>query len=134
MMFETAAQAQVFLTMMYAGLLVGLGYDVLRAVRRATAANAWWTGCLDLLFWIGAALVVSAALALGSQEGFRFYALVGCACGVVLYLLGISLLLREMLGMLARLTRWLGQSKLANWLRRQIKAIGKKAKDAAPPQ
>ncbi len=94
MMFETIGQAQVFLTMVYAGLTVGLVYDVLRMLRHLTGARMWWTAVLDLLFWLGAGIIVAVALALGGEQSVRLYALGGCACGFVLYLLGISRVLR----------------------------------------
>lgn len=94
MMFETIGQAGVFLAMVYAGLLIGLVYDGLRLLRRLLNAGPLLTALLDLLFWLGAGVVAAVALALRSEEALRLYALGGCAAGMVLYLLGISRVLR----------------------------------------
>ncbi len=94
MMFETVGQSSIFLAMMYAGLCVGLLYDGLRMVRRLLAANALVTAFFDLLFWLAAAAVAAVALALRGEGALRFYSLAGCASGMVLYLLGISRVLR----------------------------------------
>jgi spore cortex biosynthesis protein YabQ len=102
MMFETVGQAGVFLAMVYAGLLVGLMYDGLRLLRRLLLANAWVTALLDLIFWLGAGAVTAVALALRGEGALRLYALAGCASGAVLYLLGISRLLRALGQALAR--------------------------------
>jgi len=94
MMFETVGQAGVFLAMVYAGLIVGLLYDGARLARRLLPTSAVITGIVDLLFWLAAGAVVSVALALRGEDSVRLYALGGCAAGVVLYLLGISRVLR----------------------------------------
>jgi spore cortex biosynthesis protein YabQ len=103
MLFETSGQAGAFLAMVYAGLLMGLGYDLLRALRRALRAGSLCTGLLDLCFWLGAALVAAATLAARGEGGLRLYALGGCACGIALYLAGIS----RVLWALWRAAAWL---------------------------
>ncbi len=53
---------------------------------------------MDLLFWLGAGGVTAVALALSGEEALRLYVLLGCGCGAVLYLLGVS----RVLGALGR--------------------------------
>ncbi len=110
MMFESVGQAGVFLAMMYAGLLIGLVYDGLRMLRLLLHAGRLLTALLDLLFWLGAGAVVAAALALRSEGALRLYALGGCAAGVVIYLLGISRVLRAAGQALARAYRRVEES------------------------
>ena len=110
MMFETVGQAGIFLAMVYAGLVVGLLYDGARLARRLLAAGTVITGIVDLLFWLGAGAVVSVALALRGEDAVRLYALAGCACGAVLYLLGISRALRAVGQAVARAYRRVEES------------------------
>jgi len=137
MMFETVGQAGVFLAMVYAGLIVGLVYDGARLSRRVLAANATVTALLDLLFWLVAGGVVSVALAFRGEDSVRLYALGGCASGVVLYLLGISRVLRAMGQAAARAYRRVEESP--KWqakaeqrrLRQQNKQQNKRGKKTA---
>lgn len=92
-MFEATRQGGVFLTMVYAGLLCGVCYDILRALRRITGAGRIVTGMLDLVFWLGAAALCAYTLLHISREPLRLYALLGCAGGMLLYLFGVSELL-----------------------------------------
>lgn len=94
MMFETTGQANIFLAMVYAGLAVGVCYDLLRLLRRLLKARRLLTGALDLLFWVGASGCAAWMLAVSGEGSLRVYALMGCASGLVLYLLGLSALMQ----------------------------------------
>lgn len=76
--------------MVYAGLLCGVGYDILRVLRRMLGAGRIATAIVDLLFWLGAALVCTITLIRISHESLRLYALLGYVCGMLLYLAGVS--------------------------------------------
>ena len=89
-MFETTRQGGVFLTMVYAGLLCGVAYDILRLVRRMTHAGRMASAAVDLLFWLLAGGVSAYTLFRISNEPVRLYALLGALCGMLLYLAGMS--------------------------------------------
>lgn len=92
-MFEATRQGGVFLTMVYAGLLCGVLYDILRIARRVLCAGRMLSAVLDILFWIGAAGICAVALFHTIREPVRMYAMLGAACGMMLYLMGVSELL-----------------------------------------
>ena len=110
MFFETSGQCWAFLTMVYAGLLLGAWYDALRFVRRITHAKKWGTVLLDILFWLVAAVWVSVALAYSAPGGLRGYALVGLAVGGLIYWWGLGQVVHFMLRWLMKITRRLTRS------------------------
>ena len=89
-MFETTRQGGVFLTMVYAGLLCGVAYDILRLIRRMTKAGRIASAVADLLFWLLTGGVCAYTLFRISHESVRLYALLGALCGMLLYLAGMS--------------------------------------------
>ena len=63
-MLWEANQAQVFLAMVYAGLAMGVCYDLLRLLRLLLRAGPVLTALFDLLFWLLAAALAACAAAL----------------------------------------------------------------------
>ena len=84
-MFQRAAQAEVFLATVYAGLAAGVAYDMLRLMRRFLRAGKLITAILDIVFWVIAAGMVAVAAALSGEEGLRFYLILGMLCGMLLW-------------------------------------------------
>lgn len=76
--------------MIGAGLLVGAWYALLAALRKLFDAGFLLTLMMDVLFGIGAALILSAALMLGNYGSLRFYELLGAVLGIVLFALGTA--------------------------------------------
>ena len=70
-------QARAFGLAVCAGVACALVYGALRCVRRAVHAGAVATGLFDLIFWVIAAAVTSAAGAVSGVEGLRLYMLLG---------------------------------------------------------
>ena len=62
MLFATIGQWKVFVAMMVAGLLVGLVYDLLAALRRLLRAGPLLSLCADLAFGLLSALLLGGAL------------------------------------------------------------------------
>lgn len=91
-MFEATRQGGVFLAMVYAGLLCGVIYDVLRAIRRMTHAGRLGGAALDLIFWLSAAAICAGTLLRISHEPVRPFALLGALAGMLVYLAGVSAL------------------------------------------
>ena len=106
MLFHTVGQAQVFLGMLYAGLLIGAWYDGLGFVRRVLQAGPWLTACLDVVFSLGAGYCLIAFLLLTNFGEMRLFCLLGALCGAILYVLTLRQLLR---GFVVRPCRALGR-------------------------
>ena len=94
MLFHTAGQARVFLSMLYSGLLIGLWYDALGLIRRALFAGRLLTAALDFVFGAGAALILAAFMLLVNYGEMRVYCLLGASCGAVLYAFTLRKLFR----------------------------------------
>ena len=74
MLFATIGQWKVFVAMMAAGLLVGLVYDLLAALRRLLRAGPLLSLCADLAFGLAAALVLGGALTFANYGQMPFSA------------------------------------------------------------
>ena len=119
---DTAAQALTFLRCVGLGAALGLGYDVLRALRRSLGWR-WLAFLLDLLFWAAATvLLFTAALA---WEAGRVRLYLGCALllGGGTYLLSLS---RLVLPALLAACAWVG--RLTLWLLRPARRLGRGTK------
>ena len=88
MLFATIGQWKVFVAMMVAGLLVGLVYDLLAALRRLLCAGPLLSLCADLAFGLAAALVLGGALTFANYGQARLFAFLGAGAGIALYALG----------------------------------------------
>lgn len=119
-MREAARQGGVFLAMLYGGLAAGIVYDLARGVRRLLHAGPVLTGVLDLLFGVLACLPAALLVAAFSREGLRAYMLLGMACGLLLYLAGVSRLLRFLGRTLCGAVRRLARTRAGAWLRRVV--------------
>lgn len=84
-MFSKAAQAEVFLATVYAGLAAGVAYDMLRLLRLFLHAGKLVTAIFDIVFWVIAAGMVAVAAALSGEEGLRFYLMLGTLCGMLVW-------------------------------------------------
>lgn len=96
MLFYTVGQPQAFLGMMYAGLAVGFLFDAAALVRRLLAAGKILTLAVDCAFSLLAVSLLAAVWLRVNYLDFRMYALMGAACGAVLYALTVRPLLRLM--------------------------------------
>ena len=88
MLFATIGQWKVFVAMMAAGLLVGLVYDLLAALRRLLRAGPLLSLCADLAFGLLSALLLGGALTLADYGRARLYPFLGAGAGLLLYALG----------------------------------------------
>lgn len=94
MLFYTMGQPQAFLGMVYAGLAAGLLFDAAALVRKLLAAGRVLTLAVDCAFSLVAVLMLAAVWLRVNYLDFRMYALMGAACGAVLYALTVRPLLR----------------------------------------
>ncbi len=97
MLFYTVGQPQAFLGMMYAGLMAGLLFDMVAAVRRLLSAGKILTLAVDCAFSLTSAVLLAAVWLRVNYLDFRMYALMGAASGAVLYALTVRPLLKLML-------------------------------------
>lgn len=88
-MFSTAMQAQGFLAAVYAGLLSGVAYDLLRLLRLSLRAGWFITALLDILFWMLTAGLLGAAAAFSGVPGLRFFLILGLCCGMLIWAVGL---------------------------------------------
>jgi len=94
MLFYTVGQPQAFLGMMYAGLAVGLLFDLAALVRKLLYAGKVLTLLVDCAFSLLAVILLAATWLHVNYLDFRMYALIGAAAGAALYALTVRPLLR----------------------------------------
>jgi spore cortex biosynthesis protein YabQ len=94
MLFYTVGQPQAFLGMMYAGLAVGFLFDVAALVRKLLAAGKILTLAVDCAFSLLSVMLLAAVWLHVNYLDFRVYALMGAACGALLYALTVRPLLK----------------------------------------
>lgn len=90
MLFATLGQGRLFLWMMAAGAVIGAWYALTALLRRAIQAGFWLTLGCDLLFGVGSAAILIAALILGDYGQARPFALLGALCGAALFGFGVT--------------------------------------------
>lgn len=98
--------ATAFSVLFLAGILVAVGFDLGRAVRRAFAPGPVAAHALDAVLVIGALPLVGLGLLLADWGQVRLYAVFGVVSGAVAYhLLASPLLLRAEVAVLRRCAR-----------------------------
>jgi len=105
MLFSTIGQNYVFLWMTGAGLIIGALYALCAGLRRLLEAGFWLTLLIDIVFGLGAAAILIAALVTGAYGAVRLYELLGAALGVILFELGFAPVIRSVLKLLRYVIR-----------------------------
>lgn len=85
MLFSTIGQPAIFLWMTASGVLIGVWYAFLAGLRRLTEAGALLSLACDLLFGLGAAVILLAALITADYGRLRLYMLLGVLLGMLLF-------------------------------------------------
>lgn len=88
--FTVSEELRLFLLSLAAGAVVGLCWDLLRAVRRLLPKSSLLTGALDLLFLCGYGVFLPVFSAVAARGQIRGYFVLGNIIGAVLYLLTVS--------------------------------------------
>lgn len=88
-MSATINQPYIFLATLYGGLIVGLLYGVIAAVRHFSHAGRWATVVWDILFFILGTLVCLAAIYIANKANLRLYTFLGLSGGFCMYFFGI---------------------------------------------
>lgn len=97
--------------MVYAGLLIGVWYELLHWVARWLLAGKILQGFLDVVFALGMMVLLIGSMVLVNYGEFRVFCLLGAASGFVLY----AWTLRPLL-------QWLADKPLA-WAFGKIRAF-----------
>lgn len=84
------SQVQTFALTVGLGLLIGFGYDMLRAVKKFTRPSRTILFFADLFFWIVMTAVVFFALLSNNWGEVRAYVFIGLATGGLFYTLTLS--------------------------------------------
>lgn len=95
MLFYTVGQSEIFIAMLYAGMLVGLWYDALRAIRGLLDAGPYLSLAIDLVFSVGCAGILIGFMLRANYMDLRLFALLGALCGLILYGFTLGPLLRR---------------------------------------
>lgn len=102
MLFATVGQARLFVWMMAAGAVVGAWYALTALLRRILQAGFWLTLACDLLFGVGSAVILVAALVAGNYGQARPFEILGALCGALLFGLGFAPPLRTLKNRICR--------------------------------
>ena len=89
MLFATVGQGARFVWMLAAGAAVGAWYMLTALLRRFIQAGFWLTLACDLLFGVGAAVILIAALIVGSYGQARLFDILAATIGAILFGAGI---------------------------------------------
>ena len=89
MLFATVGQGARFIWMLAAGAAIGAWYMLTALLRRFIQAGFWLTLACDLLFGAGAAVLLIAALIVGSYGQTRPFDILGAIIGAMLFGAGI---------------------------------------------
>lgn len=85
MLFYTLGQSAAFLLMLPAGVMTGLIWDGLCALRRLLQPGALLSLAMDMLFCLMAAFLLTASLVAALHGELRLYAVMGSLAGFLLY-------------------------------------------------
>ena len=99
MLFSTIGQIHVFVWMVGAGLAIGALYTLCAWLRRLLCTGFWLTLSIDLLFGLGSAMLMIAAVLIAGGGSLRLYEFLGAALGAILFELGLRPPLEWLLNM-----------------------------------
>lgn len=85
MLFATAGQSALFLWMMTSGIVIGLWYVLLRALRRLIQAGFLLTLLCDLCFGAGSAAIWTAFLVSGNYGHVRLFEVFSALLGALIF-------------------------------------------------
>ncbi|EEG76631.1 spore cortex biosynthesis protein YabQ [Dethiobacter alkaliphilus] len=85
-----AQQVHTFALTIMLGLLIGLGYDMLRAVKRFIRFSRGMQFIVDFLFWLSVTVMVFLALLASNWGEVRMYVFIGLGTGGIFYTLILS--------------------------------------------
>ena len=87
----------VLLYVILGGIGTAFVYDLIRVKRRVLSNQNIAAWIEDLLFWIFAAIVMFLCIYAGNDGAPRFYSVSGFFCGILIYMLMLSKIIRKFL-------------------------------------
>lgn len=102
MLFYTVGQSRIFLTMLYAGLALGLYAGLDSAARRLFMPGYLFSLAMDLTFGAVAAVITALALVIAADGELRLYSLMGVLCGYIICMSTAVPLLGRLAALLGR--------------------------------
>lgn len=129
MKMSIAVQTLIFLKAILMGVMLGILYDLLRALRRDLGAGVAFTALCDTVFWIGTLGAIFVFVLTAAEGEGRFYVLLGAAMGAILYFIALSppilAIFMSMVGVVIKSLNFLVE------MLNKLKDIGKSAKKKA---
>ncbi len=102
MLMSTSNQAYIFLSAIYMGIIIGIIYDLYRAISGLAELSRPITVVMDILFWIIVTILSIVGFFYVSSGEIRAYSIIGLALGWLLYILTISRYMRRLLTLLCK--------------------------------
>lgn len=94
-MSATINQPFIFLATVYGGLLIGLLYGFITAIRHLTHAGKVATALWDVFFFAGGTIISLIVVYIASKADLRFYTFLGLGLGFCMYYFGIRATIRH---------------------------------------
>lgn len=95
MLYETLLQGQIFLCMLYFGLIAGIVFEAKNLIINAFSKNKVVCFVLDLIFMVVASLLFVLAKNISNYGEFRIYLLIGFVLGIYLEHASIGFLVEK---------------------------------------
>jgi len=90
MTISVAVQTKTFLYSVALGVLIGVWYDALRALRRQTRMPRALQAVCDIVFWLVSAVVFLIFFYMTNAGQIRMFVFIGAAAGCGLYMCTVS--------------------------------------------
>lgn len=82
---EILLEMQVLLDAIVCGVILSVGYDVLRIFRRVLKHKIWCVGMEDMTYWIACGVIVFAMILRENSGIIRWYHFAGLGIGAYIY-------------------------------------------------
>ena len=109
--FSVHEELMLFALSCIAGAVIGVCYDILRALRLAFPHGIWLTAAEDIVFFGLYAVFLSAFASAAARGELRFYYTIGNAAGFLLYFFTVGSVvmrtLRKLISAAETLLRWI---------------------------
>jgi spore cortex biosynthesis protein YabQ len=79
------AQFIFIIVSIYAGLMIGLLFDLYRTINLVTRPGKFFQGLMDILFWLTATVITFIILLRADYAMLRIYTFMGLALGIFIY-------------------------------------------------
>lgn len=109
MLYETLYQGQIFLVVLYFGLLAGIVFEAKNIVENAFGKNKIICAVLDTAFMLVSSLLFIFAKNLANYGEFRIYLLIAFVLGIILEHISIGFLVEKFFVGVYNITKKIGR-------------------------